>query len=46
MKRTYQPNNKKASADHGFFARKAAGTGITQARRVKGRKTPVRSYGK
>lgn len=38
MKRTYQPNTKKMKADHGFFARKDAGTGIMQKRRIKGRK--------
>lgn len=38
MKRTYQPNNKKQKKNHGFFARKEAGTGILQSRRKKGRK--------
>lgn len=38
MKRTYQPNTKKMKADHGFFARKDAGTSILNKRRLKGRK--------
>ena len=28
MLRTYQPNTRKAKKDHGFFARKEAGTGV------------------
>jgi len=38
MLRTYQPNTKKAKKDHGFRARKKAGTGILESRRQKGRK--------
>ncbi len=38
MKRTYQPNTRKEKKDHGFFARKEAGTGILNKRRQKGRK--------
>lgn len=38
MLRTFQPNNKKKKKDHGFFARKEAGTGILNKRRAKGRK--------
>ncbi len=38
MLRTYQPNAKKAKKDHGFMARKEAGTGILNKRRQKGRK--------
>jgi ribosomal protein L34 len=38
MKRTYQPNKSKAKKDHGFFARKEAGTGVVNKRRQKGRK--------
>ena len=38
MKRTFQPNTKKEKKDHGFFARKEAGTGILNKRRSKGRK--------
>ena len=38
MLRTYQPNTKKAKKDHGFIARKEAGTGILNKRRQKGRK--------
>lgn len=38
MKRTFQPNTKKEKKDHGFFARKEAGTGILNRRRAKGRK--------
>lgn len=38
MKRTYQPNTSKMKKDHGFFARKKAGTGIINSRRKKGRK--------
>ncbi len=37
MKMTYQPNNKKMKTDHGFFARKEAGTNIMGKRRNKGR---------
>lgn len=36
MKRTYQPNNRKKSKKHGFFARKE--TNILNSRRRKGRK--------
>jgi len=36
MKRTYQPNNKKKSKKHGFFAR--IKTKILNSRRRKGRK--------
>ena len=36
MKRTYQPNNRKKSKKHGFFARKL--TNIVNNRRRKGRK--------
>ena len=36
--RTYQPNTRKAKKDHGFFARKEAGTGVLNKRRQKGRK--------
>ncbi len=39
MLRTYQPNKKKAKSNHGFFARKEAGTGILNKRRQKGRKS-------
>lgn len=39
MKRTFQPNNRKAKKKLGFFARKLAGTGIMNKRRAKGRKT-------
>lgn len=38
MKRTFQPNNKKMKTDHGFLARKQAGTKIVAKRRAKGRK--------
>ena len=38
MKRTFQPNNHKKKKNHGFFARKLAGTGIMNLRRSKGRK--------
>jgi large subunit ribosomal protein L34 len=38
MKRTFQPNTRKEKKDHGFFARKEAGTGILNKRRAKGRK--------
>lgn len=38
MKRTWQPNKKKTSKTHGFFARKEAGTKIINRRRKKGRK--------
>ena len=37
MLRTYQPNKDKKKKDHGFFARKKAGTDIKN-RRNKGRK--------
>ena len=36
MKRTYQPNKRKAAKKHGFFARKE--TDILKNRRRKGRK--------
>ncbi|MCI8498579.1 MAG: 50S ribosomal protein L34 [Bacilli bacterium] len=36
MKRTYQPNNRKKSKKHGFFARKESN--ILKSRRKKGRK--------
>ena len=36
MLRTYQPNTRKAKKDHGFFARKEAGTGILKNRRLFG----------
>ena len=32
MLRTYQPNTRKAKKDHGFFARKEAGTGVLNKR--------------
>jgi large subunit ribosomal protein L34 len=38
MKQTFQPNNKKAKKDHGFFARKEGKGNILNTRRVKGRK--------
>ena len=38
MKRTFQPSVLKRIRNHGFFARKRAGTGILAARRSKGRK--------
>ena len=38
MKRPFQPNNHKRKKNHGFFARKLAGTGILNQRRAKGRK--------
>jgi large subunit ribosomal protein L34 len=38
MKRTFQPNNKKAKKDHGFFARKEGSGNILNKRRNKGRK--------
>lgn len=38
MKRTFQPNTRKEKKDHGFFARKEAGTGVLNKRRAKGRK--------
>ena len=37
MLRTYQPNKLKAKKDHGYRARKKAGTGIIADRRKKGR---------
>ena len=36
MKRTFQPNNRKKSKKHGFFARKESN--ILNTRRAKGRK--------
>ena len=36
MKRTFQPNNRKKSKKHGFFARK--NSNILKTRRAKGRK--------
>lgn len=36
MKRTFQPNNRKKSKKHGFFARKESK--ILKSRRKKGRK--------
>ena len=39
MKRTYQPNNRKRSKKHGFFARKESN--ILNSRRKKGRKKIV-----
>lgn len=36
MKRTYQPNNRKKSKKHGFFAR--VKTNVINKRRKKGRK--------
>lgn len=38
MLRTYNPNKDKKKKDHGFFARKKAGTDILKNRRNKGRK--------
>ncbi len=38
MKRTYQPNTKKAKKNHGFFARKESQGNIITKRRQKGRK--------
>lgn len=38
MKRTFQPNKRKMKTNHGFFARKKAGTNIVGKRRTKGRK--------
>ena len=38
MLRPFQPNNHKRKKDHGFFARKKAGTGVMNKRRAKGRK--------
>lgn len=40
MKRTYQPNKRKAAKTHGFFARK--GSKVLNARRKKGRKQIVK----
>lgn len=39
MLQTFQPNKHKAKKDHGFMARKKAGTDILNKRRQKGRKT-------
>lgn len=36
MKKTYQPNNRKKSKKHGFFAR--VKTNVIKKRRAKGRK--------
>lgn len=38
MKRPFQPNNRKAKKDHGFFARKEGKGNILGKRRKKGRK--------
>ena len=38
MKRPFQPNNHKRKKNHGFFARKLAGTNVINKRRAKGRK--------
>ena len=38
MLRPFQPNNRKRKKDHGFFARKKAGTNVISKRRAKGRK--------
>ena len=38
MKRTFQPNNRKAKKKHGFFARMASLGNILNKRRAKGRK--------
>jgi len=38
MLRTFQGNKRKEKKNHGFFARKKAGTGILARRRAKGRK--------
>lgn len=38
MKRTFQPNNKKAKKNHGFFARKEGKGNILNNRIKKGRK--------
>ncbi len=38
MKRTFQPNNRKAKKNHGFFARKKSKGNILNKRRNKGRK--------
>ncbi|MFA5407300.1 MAG: 50S ribosomal protein L34 [Bacilli bacterium] len=38
MKRPFQPNNRKAKKNHGFFARKEGNGNILNKRRAKGRK--------
>ena len=40
MKRTYQPNNRKKSKKHGFFARK--GSNVLKSRMKKNRKILTR----
>lgn len=37
MKRTFQPNNRKAKKNHGFFARKEGAGNILNKRRAKKR---------